>query len=128
MKYNELVDPLYENITSLNLYEMSDFTPEVTGLPINIILWARADSTEYGHSRYRIKVNKNKKFSAIYLISQKPDRVLRTKRVKDRLSNSEEEEIQDFIKKYASLFISLIDAKITSNEVNNEILKIRGTY
>ena len=126
MKYEEFSDELYSTITEDNLYEMSDFTSEVTGLPNSIVLWVRADSTEHGHSRYRIKVNKNREFSAIYLIGQNPTRVKHTKKRKFRLTDKENTVIQSFIKRYSTLFVNLIDAKLTSNEVNVEILKIRG--
>lgn len=42
------------------LYEMSNFSSYVTGLPNNIVLWVKSDPGEHGHSRYRLKVKKNK--------------------------------------------------------------------
>jgi len=118
---------LYDNPTELNLYEMSDLTPDITGLPDNIIIWARVDSSDHGHNRYKVKATKNREFSAIFLVSKKPVIKKESNIPKNRLSSKEKQIVSAFIIKYSSLIISWIDGKLTSNQVNTEILKIRGT-
>ena len=41
------------------LYEMSNFSSKITGLPQNLQIWVRTDLQNHGHNRYRIKIRKN---------------------------------------------------------------------
>jgi len=118
MRINEI-----EQINEDSLYEMSNFHSNTTGLPKNIVLWVKTDSNEYGHSKYRVKIKKNKKWSAIYTVGQNPDRV---KNIDDKLSGFEQSEIKQFIKNYSTLIINLIDEKIDSADFGFEIKKHRG--
>ena len=120
MNINELLTTIPNDI----LYEMSNYHSKVTGLPDNIVLWVRTDSSDYGHSRYRVKIKKNKEWAGIYTVSKNPKQVKILN--KNKLTNHEDNEIKKFIKTYSSLIISLIDDKIDSYEFANEILKIRG--
>jgi len=105
------------------MYEMTTFLPKVTGLPSNIKIWTRTDPGYHGHNRYRIKVLKDNVWAALYTVGAAPVCV---KDVNRSLSDSEQRKIKEFIIAYSSLIIQLIDDKLSSADVETEILKIRG--
>ena len=122
MNVNEvLTDDLPKDV----LYEMSNYQSKVTGLPNNIVLWVRTDLSDYGHSRYRVKIKKDKVWAGIYTVGNEPE-VIKDMR-NNKLSNYEDKEIKNFIKQFSSLIISLIDEKIDSADFADEVRKIRGT-
>jgi hypothetical protein len=106
------------------LFEMSNFRSRVTGLPANIELWVRSDPVNHGHTRYRVKILKDRQWAAIYSVSQNPELI---KNINNTLSISENNEIIEFIKKVSSLIIQLIDSKIDTGEFEYEVVKIRGS-
>lgn len=112
-------DDEVENI----LYEMSNFPSSVTGLPQNIQVWVRTDLSNHGHNRYRIKVRKNKQWAGVFLVGQNPSKIADGD---IQLSSDEDQAVKEFITKFSSLIISLIDEKVSSGQFENEILKIRG--
>lgn len=110
-------------MTEDELYEMSNFKSQTTGLPDNIEIWIRTDLDNHGHSRYRLKVKKNREWAGIFLVSKNPKIV---KDINNSLKTKEINEINEWISKYSSLIISLIDDKIDSGEFAFEIQKLRN--
>lgn len=51
-----------------NLYEMSNFRSDVTGLPNGVELWLRTEPKVLPHVKYRIKIKHIQKGSAIFSI------------------------------------------------------------
>jgi hypothetical protein len=102
---------------------MSGFNSRTTGLPGNIEIWLRAEPLEHGHSRYRAKIKKNGKWSAIFLVGSDPKQV---KNIDDGLLDREIREIQHFIVTHKSALVNLIDNKIDSAECGMAIMKKRG--
>ena len=105
------------------LFEMSWFRSRTTGLPTNIEVWARTETEEYGHSRHQVKIKKDNKWAAIFLVSQNPRMV---KNINDSLLPSEIGQIESFIRTHKSALINLIDNKIDSTECGMAIMKKRG--
>ena len=117
-------DVLTNDIPEDILYEMSNYQSKVTGLPNNIVLWVRTDLGDHGHSRYRVKIKKDKAWSAIYTVGKNPYIVKDMQN--NKLSKSEDKEVINFITKFSSLIISLIDEKIDSADFADEVRKARG--
>jgi hypothetical protein len=105
------------------LYEMSWFNSSDTGLPPGIDIWLRSDPKDHGHSRYRLKVDRNNIPAGIFLISSNP-RMIKT--LKSKLSLKEKIAILEFIKDNAQILINHIDAKLSSVGCGMEIQKNRG--
>ena len=113
-----------DEFTPNNLYEMSNFGHRTTGLNTAIELWMRTEPNKLQHSNYRVKIDKNKEYSAIFSVEQDP-KMLKMSH-KNKLSAKEISEIVNFIKKYSSLIIGHIDGKLDSGEFAFELQKIRG--
>lgn len=114
-----------DEFTTNNLYEMSNYGPRTTGLSSAIEIWLRTEPIQLPHSNYRVKIDKNKQYSAIFSVEQLP-RILKHSH-KNKLSASEIHEIKDFILDNLSLIISHIDGKLDSGEFAMEIQKTRGS-
>jgi hypothetical protein len=106
-----------------HLYEMSDFGPRTTGLPDNIVVWTRSDSSDHGHNRYRVKVKKNREWAGIFTVGVNP---LFVKNINNSLTVSEARSIIEWVQEYSSLIISLIDGKIGSDDFVVTMAKLRG--
>ena len=104
--------------------EMGNLIADVTGIPGNITLWTRTQPDELPHTKYRMKVFKNRIHVATYSIGNNPTII--AKYVKNALDTHESTEIKKFIKEFKSLLISYIDGKISVDDMKTEIKKIRG--
>ena len=105
------------------LFEMSHFKSSVTGLPDNIEIWTRTDPINHGHNRYRIKIIKDKQWAGIYTVGQNPECV---KDINQTIAISEDRQIKEFIIKFSSLIIGLIDNKFDTADFITQLLKIQG--
>jgi hypothetical protein len=114
-----------DEFTPKDLYEMSNFGYRTTGLSPSIEIWMRTETTQLPHSNYRVKIDKNKDYSAIFTVGKNP-KVLKSSH-KNKLSEKEVSEIKDFISNYSGLIIGHIDGKIDSGEFAIELQKIRGS-
>jgi len=121
MKILEIIRELFWPESAL--YEMSWFDYKTTGLPTNIKIWVRSDLKDHGHNRYRVKISKNNEWSAVFTVGKDP---IKIKDINHALSPKEECQIIEFIREFYPLIIQLIDSKIDSGEMSNEIKKIRG--
>lgn len=106
-----------------DLYEMSNFSSRTTGLPSNIVIWCRTDPLEHGHDKYRIKVTKDNDWAANFSVGSTSKLV---KNVNSSLSGKELRMISEWVEKYSSLIISLIDGKLDTTEFGFEVQKIRN--
>jgi len=106
------------------LYEMSNFNARTTGLPSSIDIWARTDLQNHGHSRYRVKITKQQAWAAIFTVGSSPGLV---KDINQSLLPKEVAQIQEWIRQFYPLIISLIDGKIDSAEFAIEMQKIRNS-
>ena len=106
--------------------EMANFLSDVTELPANIVLWTRPQPNELPHNKYRIKVFKDRIHVATYSIGQHPTLLWNTNRNKFRLDNDESSEIINVISAYSSLFIQYVDNLLSSDEIKQEIKRIKG--
>ena len=104
--------------------EMGNLIADVTGIPGNITLWTRTQPDELPHTKYRMKVFKNRIHVATYSIGNNP--AIIAKYVKNALDTYESTEIKKFIKEFKSLLISYVDGKISIDDMKTEIKKIRG--
>jgi len=111
-------------MTEDELYEMSNFKSKTTGLPESIEIWIRTDLSDHGHSRYRLKVRKNKVWAGIFLVGKDPKII---KDINNSLKEKEIKEINTWISTYSSLIISLIDDKIDTAEFAIILQKIRNS-
>lgn len=118
MRINELSDD--------QLYEMSDLGSRVTGLPDNCRVWVRAGPNKLPHSNYRVKIKKNNEWSAAFSIVDQPTMI--EKFNGPQLSSREIQLTISFINQYKSLLISLIDAKITSDELSYQVFRDQGLF
>lgn len=106
-----------------DLYEMSNLSSKTTGLASNIIIWVRTDPLEHGHSRYRLKVTKDRMWTAIFTVSSTPTMV---KDINQSLTIKETNSIIEWIETYYPLIISLIDGKIDTAEFSYELHRTKG--
>ena len=51
-----------------DLFEMSNFRSNTTGLPNGTTLWVRTEPHELSHNKYRIKISHPQKGSAVFAI------------------------------------------------------------
>lgn len=116
---------ILDEFTPNNLYEMSNFGPRTTGLSSSIEIWLRTEPIQLPHSNYRVKIDKNKQYSAIFSVEQQPQ-ILKHSH-KNKLSANEINEIKDFISNNLSLIIGHIDGKLDSGDFAIEIQKTRGS-
>jgi hypothetical protein len=116
---------ILDEFTPNNLYEISNFGHRTTGLTPSIEIWMRTETSQLPHSNYRVKIDKNKEYSAIFSVGKNPA-ILKSSH-KNKLTNKEISEIKNFISNYSSLIIGHIDGKLDSGEFAIELQKIRGT-
>ena len=105
------------------LYEMSGFKSKTTGLPANIEIWTRTEPRNHGHSRYRVKVKKDREWAATFLVGSDPKMI---DNYNHSLLGREIAQIQQFIIQHKSALINLIDDKIDSAECGIAVMKRRG--
>ena len=115
---------ILDGFTSNQLYEMSNFGHRTTGLPSNIDIWVRTETSKLQHSNYRIKVEKNKEYAAIFSVEEYPKMIIQSH--KNKLTGDELNEIVDFIATHFDLIIDHIDGKIDSGDLAYEIRNARG--
>ena len=106
--------------------EMANFLSDVTELPANIVLWTKPQPEDLPHNKYRIKVFKDRIHVATYSIGQQPKLLWRTNRNKFSLNKDEDTEVINVISKYSSLFVQYVDSKLSSDEIKQEIKRIKG--
>ena len=106
--------------------EMGNFLADVTNLPANIVLWTKTQPEALPHTKYRMKVYKDRIHVATFTIGKNPELVWQIGRKKYMLDAYESKEAAKVISDFASLFIQLVDDKITDSGVKNEIKKIMG--
>lgn len=121
----------YTGVMTLNesdqfVAEMANFLSDVTELPANIVLWTKTQPDELPHNKYRIKVFKDRIHVATYSISQNPKLLWNTNRSKFSLDNTESNEVVRILSNYSSLFIQYVDGVLTSDEIKQEIKRIKG--
>jgi hypothetical protein len=121
----------YTGVMTLNesdqfVAEMANFLSDVTELPANIVLWTKTQPDELPHNKYRIKVFKDRIHVATYSISQNPKLLWNTNRNKFSLDNTESNEVVRILSNYSSLFIQYVDGVLTSDEIKQEIKRIKG--
>ena len=115
------------NETDLFIVEMANFLADVTDLPANIVLWTQPQPNELPHTKYRMKVYKDRVHSSTFTIGANPTKVWEVRNTKYQLNAYEESEVIRVISAYASLFVQLVDNKMTGEDVKREIKRIKGT-
>ena len=108
------------------ILEMANFLADVTELPANIILWTKTQPLMPPHTKYRMKIFKDRVHSSTFMIGQLPKMVWQVNNKKFRLSGGEITEVQKVISDFSSLFIQYVDGKMLPNQVKFEIKKARG--
>lgn len=106
--------------------EMGNFLSDVTDLPANIVLWTKPQPEALPHDKYRMKVFKDRIHVATYSIGETPKLLWNNSRKKYSLDSYESDEAVKVISNFSSLFIQLVDGKITDKETKYEIKKIMG--
>lgn len=106
--------------------EMANFLSDVTDLPANIVLWTKPQPNSLPHDKYRIKIFKDRIHVATYSISQHPKLLWNTSRSKFRLDSNEGKEVISVVAGYSSLFIQYVDNVLSSDEIKQEIKRIKG--
>lgn len=106
--------------------EMDNFLSDVTDLPANIILWTKPQPEALPHDKYRMKVFKDRVHAATYSIGENPQLLWNNSRKKYSLDSYESAEAVKVISNFSSLFIQLVDGKITDKEIKYEIKRIMG--
>ena len=106
--------------------EMANFLSDVTELPANIVLWTKPQPKDLPHNKYRIKIFKDRIHVATYSVGQIPQVLWNINRNKFKLTTEELQEVMNIISKYSTLFIQYIDAILTSDEIKQEIKRIKG--
>lgn len=106
--------------------EMGNFLADVTNLPANIVLWTKTQPEELPHNKYRMKIYKDRIHVATFSISTTPQLIWKTGRKKYSLDQYETSEVIKVVGNFSSLFIQLVDNKITDRDVKYEIKKIMG--
>ncbi len=106
------------------MFEMSTLTPQETGLPNGIEVWARSDPVNHGHNRYRVKVLKDRAWAAIFSVGATPKLL---KDINQSLTDGEQSTICTWIAANSSALINLIDCKISTTDCVIAIQKTRGS-
>lgn len=106
--------------------EMANFLADVTELPANIVLWTKDQPDELPHTKYRMKVYKDRVHSTTFSIGQVPEKKWEVGNKKYRLDSNEEREVTDVISRFSSLFIQYVDGKMSANDVKYEIKRLNG--
>lgn len=108
------------------ILEMANFLADVTELPANIVLWTETQPSTLPHTKYRMKVYKERVHSSTFSIGKLPIMLWQVNNKKFRLLGGEITEVQKVISEFASLFIQYVDGKITPDQVKFEIKKVHG--
>ena len=106
--------------------EMANFLADVTELPANIVLWTYTQPNELPHTKYRMKVFKNRVHSATYSIGSGPRLMWQINRLKFQLNSFESREVIRTISEFSSLFIQYVDEILDATSVKQEIKKQKG--
>lgn len=106
--------------------EMGNFLSDVTDLPANIVLWTAPQPEVLPHDKYRMKVFKDRVHVATYSIGVSPQLLWQTGRKKFSLDSYESATAMKVIGDFSSLFIQLVDGKITDKDTKYEIKRILG--
>jgi hypothetical protein len=114
------------NETDLFIAEMANFLADVTDLPGNILLWTKPQPAALPHDKYRMKIYKDRIHVATISISKHPQLHWQINRNKLKLDAYELDEASKVISNYSSLFIQYVDDTLTSDEVKQEIKKLKG--
>lgn len=129
MKIKEMIASYFGVMTLCEdrfVTEMGNFLADVTNLPANIVLWTKPQPEELPHNKYRMKIFKDRIHAATFSIAETPSLIWKTGRKKYALDAYETTEVKSVLSKFSSLFIQLVDNKITSDDVKYEIKKIMG--
>lgn len=126
MKINEIVNS-HMLIEDQFVTEMANFIADVTDLPGNIVIWCKTQPEELPHTKYRMKVFKDRIHSLTISISQEPVILWEIKNKKNKLDQYEKNELVNVISKYSSLLIQYVDGTMDSDSVKNEIKKIKNS-
>lgn len=124
LKSNVGIKTLNEN--DKFIVEMANFLADVTDLPANIVLWTQPQPNELPHNKYRMKVYKDRVHAATFTIGSDPVPVWGVRNPKFQLNGAEESEVKSVISRYSTLFIQLVDDKLSGDDVKQEIKRIRG--
>lgn len=106
--------------------EMANFLADVTDLPGNIVLWTRPQPELLPHDKYRIKVFKDRIHSATLKISQDAQQLWEIPRKKYQLSEYELSLAQQVVSEYASIFIQVVDDRLSADDAKYQIKMLRG--
>ena len=129
MRIKEIIESYFGVMTLKEdrfVVEMGNFLADVTDLPGNITLWTKPQPEALPHDKHRMKIYKDRIHVATYSIGKNPEILWKTHRKKYRLDSYETDKVIDVIGKFSSLFIQLVDAKITDDQVKYEIKRIMG--
>lgn len=119
MKIRELMEDSF-------VTEMANFLADLTELPANIVLWTRPQPEELPHTKYRIKIFKDRIHCATYSIGEAPAILWQHSKKRLRLDDYEANEVAKVIGRYSSLFIQYVDERLTAPELKTEIAKRNG--
>ena len=124
MKISEITNMLVEDQF---VVEMANFIADVTDLPANIVLWCKTQPEELPHTKYRMKVFKDRIHAATLSIEKSPKILWETTKKKLQLDSYELSETNSVIEQFTSLFIQYIDGTMTSDDVKIQIKKIKNS-
>lgn len=130
MKLLEVIQSTF-GIMTLNendefIAEMANFLADVTELPANIVLWTETQPGELPHTKYRMKVYKDRVHATTFTIGQNPQKVWEGRNRKFTLTGKETSEVMRVLSIYSSLFIQYVDGKLTADQVKYEIKRLNG--
>lgn len=129
MRFKEIIESYFGIMTLKEdhfVTEMGNFLADVTNLPANIVLWTKPQPEGLPHNKYRMKIYKDRIHVATLSIAEIPQLLWKTGRKKYALDSYEYNEAAKVIGKFSSLFIQLVDDKITDSDVKYQIKKIMG--
>jgi hypothetical protein len=124
MKISEITNMLVEDQF---VVEMANFIADVTDLPANIVLWCKTQPEELPHTKYRMKVFKDRIHVATLSIEKSPKILWETTKKKSQLDSYELSEANSVIEQFTSLFIQYIDGTMNSDDVKIQIKKIKNS-
>ena len=120
-----LTDLMSLNESDSFVTEMANFVADVTDLPGNIVIWTRPQPNELPHTKYRMKVFKDRIHVATYSIGISPKLLWKISTPKLQLDSYEQQETTKVISDYASLFVQFVDEKLSYEEIKYEIKRNR---
>lgn len=130
MKIKEIIQAAFSPRILLEdkfIIEMANFIADTTDLPANIVLWCKTQPEGLPHTKFRMKVFKDRRHVATFSIGQHPIQYWEISNKKFRLNSDETYETISVISKYATLFIQYIDGTLTTDQTKEEMKKIKGT-